>query len=348
MPPSSETSLHDALSISLSSSAATGTSVPRVLIFGTGAIGAVYTYILHQAPATITAVCRSNWAAAKANGFTINSTLWGDVNVKPAAVVPTISEAVDLGLGPWDFVVVCAKSFPGATPSTTELIAPAVTEGKTTIVLIQNGIEIEHEYAELFPTNPLLSCIVYLPATQTASAVVSHREVEHLHIGTYPATAPASHKKAAAQFAQLIRNGGATGELHDDVQAERWKKLLVNASWNPICALSRSCDAEVLHSSPQALEYVRNVMLEVAAVAQAADYPMVDETQVDLQIGRAKVRSLPGIEPSMMADARAGRRMEVEAIVGNVLRIARLKGVHVPLLGSLYVLLKALDGSSCR
>ena len=134
-------------------------------------------------------------------------------------------------------------------------------------MLIQNGIGIEDEYAALFPENPLLSCVVYLPATQISAGVITHKEQEVLHIGTFPADAPSPHKEAAERFSRLIRAGGATAQVHDDIQPEWWSKLFVNASWNPICALSRSRDAQFLASSPGALAYVQNVMLEVGVIA---------------------------------------------------------------------------------
>jgi 2-dehydropantoate 2-reductase len=50
----------------------------------------------------------------------------------------------------------------------------------------------------------------------------------------------------------------------------------------------------------------------------------------------------------MLADGLAGRAMEVEAIVGNTIRIAREHGVKTPLLDGLYTLAKALDSSLAR
>ena len=303
----------------------------------------MYAYILAQAveASNVVAVCRSNYDVASRDGFTINSSIFGsNLTVRPH-VVRTVGEAVVNDRRPFDYVVICAKSIP-SQPSLPEQIAPAVGPS-TTIVLIQNGIGIEQIYRDAFPTNPILSCVVYLPATQTQPAVVSHREVELLHIGTYPSDAPSSHQTSADHFASLIRHGGATARVHDDVQQERWRKLLVNATWNPICALSRSRDAQFLASSSIALSYVQNVMLEITSIAQACGYQSISSSVVDHQIGRAKARSLPGIEPSMLADALAGRNMEVDAIVGNAVRIAEDKGVHTPLLRSIYALLKALD-----
>jgi 2-dehydropantoate 2-reductase len=315
---------------------------PRILVFGTGSIGTVYTYILSRAvPAfNIVTTCRSNFETASKNGFTIHSSLWGEnLKVRPI-VVRSVEEAVSLDADAhFDYVLVCSKALP-TVPSTAELIKPAVS-AKTTIVLIQNGIAIEQPYSELFPDNLLLSTVVYLPAAQIEPGIVQHKELELLHIGPYPAS---SNTDSAAQFAALLNAGGASTMVHEDVQFERWSKLLVNACWNPVCALARSRDAQILSSSPEAKDFIREVMLEIAAVANACGYPGIDSALVELQLGRAAVRKV-GVEPSMMADALAGRNMEVEAIVGNVVRLAREHGVNTPMLRTIYMLATALNNS---
>jgi 2-dehydropantoate 2-reductase len=319
---------------------------PRVLIFGTGSIGAAYAFVLSRAiPATnIVTICRSNFDAVSKNGFTIHSTLWGEnQNVRPI-VVRSATEAAALDPhSPFDYVLVCSKALQ-TSPSTPELIRPAV-KPSTVIVLIQNGIAIEEPYSKLFPDNQLLSTVVYLPATQTEPGVVHHKEVELLHIGSYPAS---SSTEVATRFSDLLKSAGATTEVHEDVQFERWSKLLVNASWNPLCALSRSRDVQILKSNSDATDFVREVMLEIASVANACGYSAIDTALVDSQLLRASSRKLPGVQPSMMADALAGRNMEVEAIVGNVVRLAREHGVKTPMLRTIYVLASALDDSFTR
>ncbi|KAJ4423161.1 hypothetical protein N0V82_002155 [Gnomoniopsis sp. IMI 355080] len=324
---------------------------PKILIFGTGSIGGAYAVILARAvpPADITVICRSNFEAVAENGITLHSSLpaWGrDLHVKPS-VARTVADAVKANNGSsFDYVIVTSKAL-STTPSTPELIQPAVTP-KTTIVLIQNGINIEPPFAALFPENPILSTVVYLPATQVQPGIIEHSEVELLHIGTYPAQAPAAHKKAARAFADLLARSGASSKLHDDPQAERWSKLLVNASWNSICALTRCRDRQLLDIGTQFGDYadfVRSLMLEIAATAQAYGHGAVNEALVDLQLKRATSRQLPGIQPSMMADALGGRNMEVDAILGNTIRLARQKGVSTPMLQTIYFLATGLDRS---
>lgn len=115
-----------------------------------------------------------------------------------------------------------------------------------------------------------------------------------------------------------------------------------------MCALSRSRDSQFLASAPDAYQFTKDVMMEIAAVAKAKGYGGVDEEMVEWQLGRARARGLPGVQPSMMADAIAGRRMEVEAIVGNAVRLAGERGVQVPLMRTIYMLARALDDSFRR
>ncbi|KAI0883447.1 6-phosphogluconate dehydrogenase C-terminal domain-like protein [Annulohypoxylon maeteangense] len=343
--------------------------MPKILLFGAGSLGIPYAWVLSNAIGqdNVTAVCRSNYAEASRNGFTVHSKLWGEnLHFKPR-VANSVTEAVEQLAGDsdnesggekpvFDYVVIAAKAIP-TTPSTAQLIAPAVTERITAIVLIQNGIAIEEEYATLYPNNPILSTVAYFPATQVSPGVIQHREIETLNVGTYPADAEAAHKRAAELFVDLLTKGGATGKLHDDVQRERWGKLLVNAVWNPTCALTRLRDRQFIEANRSldlgldsvgggmgdGLGFIKEVMLEIAAVAQACGYADVNEELVDFQIHRAAVRDLPGVQPSMLADVNEAKSMEVDAIVGNAVRLARRKGVNVPMLKTIYLLANGLS-----
>jgi 2-dehydropantoate 2-reductase len=86
-------------------------------------------------------------------------------------------------------------------------------------------------------------------------------------------------------------------------------------------------------------------MDEVVLIARAKGYGhIVTSDLAKVQLQRALERKgTPGIEPSMLVDVLNGRRMEVEAILGNPVRIARELGVAVPRLETLCALLKGLD-----
>lgn len=322
---------------------------PRILIFGTGAVGIGYACIFCRIlpPENVVTVCRSNYAVASEHGFRMTSTVFGpDISCKPT-VVRTVEEAIALAPStPFDYVVITVKAIP-SNPSMAQLIQPAVSE-KTAIAILQNGIAIEDPYAQLFPKNPILSAVVYFASTQVSPAVIDHSEIELLHVGTFPADASSEHKEAARAFVQFVTDCGATAKLHDNVQARRWAKLMMNAPLNPICALSRSRDLQVLAASDAASQMFRDTMREIAAVARACGYDNLNEDLIESEMVRISNRRPPGVEPSMLADALASRNMEVDAIVGNVVGLAQEKNIAVPILRTLYVLIAALNDSFKR
>jgi 2-dehydropantoate 2-reductase len=217
-------------------------------------------------------------------------------------------------------------------------------------VLAQNGIGIEAEYAVAYPNNTIISGVVYLPTTQVEPGIIEHgTPLERFEIGTYPASSGVDAKAKADQLAELFAKGDGTCIPHDDIQAQRWYKLALNAAFNPVTALTLCDDANLIRSSEGALEMLKDIMREVGATAKAYGYENIDETSIAEQMVRHEERLITGgKEPSMLVDVRHERAVEVEAILGNVVRMAKIKKVEVPLLSMLYVLTKARNFSICK
>ena len=354
----------------------------KALIFGAGGVGCVYGYILHNAGVTVTAVCRTNYNAVKERGILIRSKIFGECHYNPLPA-RTVSEAA--ANGPFDYIIVASKAFPG----TAEMIKDAVTPEITAIVLAQNGIAIEEDYAKLYPENTIISGVVYLPVTQVEPGIVEMAPLERFEIGTYPASASSTAKAQTRKLSELWKAGGATAPVYDDVQPVRWVKVAINASkltchdtlqnfdsfhwsfnlvllvlesslvfwpyglladltrtfsgWNPICALTLCDDANYLRSSDNSEAMVRKIMVEIGRVATAEGYPdAINEKVIAKDLERPKSRlATGGKEPSMLTDVRASRPIEVEAILGNTLRIAQKHNIETPYVELLYTLAKA-------
>jgi 2-dehydropantoate 2-reductase len=318
-------------------------SGPRILLYGAGSIGGVYVYQLLQAGCEVTAVCRSNYSTVKEDGFHLKSLRYGDVRYRPTHVVCDLSECAHEA---FDYVVVCTKAFPGRKPSLSQQIQPVLRgRTQTAIVLAQNGIMIEEEVAVAFPENPILSGVVYCPAVQTGPGTIEYPEMlSCLELGTYPANAPASHKTAAKEFADLMIRGGGGAQLFDEIQTARWSKLLMNAAWNPIGALTLTTDGDfLLTSDPYAYELAWGIMTEIVELAEVIGIPgvSVEVAAKKFSIARKRAETGTGREMSMLQDVRQGRSFEVEAIIGNAVRLGREKQVAMPRLETLYALAKA-------
>jgi len=316
----------------------------KALVFGVGSVGAVYLYQLQRAGCQVTAICRSNYNAVCQHGFTLNSLRFGVQTYKPDFVFRRTEDCP--GDAVYDYVVVCAKALPRSRPSLADMIKPIIRgRKKTAVVLAQNGIAIEEEIAQAFPENPVISGVVYCPSTQIKEGVIEYSEMLNLfELGTYPASAPESHKKTAEKFAGLMTSGGGGAKVFDDVQTARWQKLLMNAAWNPICALTLCTDGGFLQTSqPFAQELVWEIMMEIVRLANKIGVPGIDEHAAaeKLAIAKRRAESGTGREMSMLQDVRQGRRFEVEAILGNTIRLGRKWNVPMPRLETVYALSRA-------
>ncbi|CAK7221487.1 hypothetical protein SBRCBS47491_004542 [Sporothrix bragantina] len=325
----------------------------RVLLFGMGSVGIMLGWLLHRADVELVCVCRSNYDAAHANGFVVYSPILGSGSYRPT-VVRSVAEAVALSPSKaFDYAIVTAKALQDAEGRTesVDAIAPAVRHGHTAIVIMQNGLGVEKPYKARFADNTVLSAVIYMPSTQTAPGVVSHSEMQRLFVGAFPASETSERTQhMLAQFAARIEVGGGHACVRNDVQADRWSKLVANAVWNPACALSLCRDRPLLAAHPLAAGVIRAAMEEVVAVAHAAGYALDGSGDngtdvVSMQLARTAARSPLGVEPSMLADVHGGCPMEVQAIIGEVVGTAKQFGVDTPRLETMLVLLAGRESA---
>lgn len=296
----------------------------------------------------MTAICRSNYEAIKSQGITIDAEVWGNgLTCKPTAV-RNVDEAAEIG--DFDFVLVTVKAFPDS--QTSAAIAPMITRGKTTIVLAQNGIGIENEYAEAYPENTVLSCVVLMPAAQVQPGHIVGVWFEKHEVGTFPSEAYTSKpgaKESTDLWVRLWKAGGGNAEFYQDVQERRWAKILMNATSSPLTTLSRCRDTALFGLGEEAVQLFRDVQDELIAISNALGYSTVNRALADSHIKLSMDRlGTEGTEPSMLIDVLQSRRTEFQVIVGNPVRIAKDLGVPTPRLDTLYVLLKALDASTTK
>ena len=86
--------------------------------------------------------------------------------------------------------------------------------------------------------------------------------------------------------------------------------------------------------------FIRKAMLEVAEVAAGAGHAL-DLAVIDKLI--ETTRKMPAYKTSMALDLEHGRPMEIEAILGNVVRTAREHAVSIPTLEAIYAIAKMVE-----
>ncbi len=302
----------------------------RVLVVGAGAIGSFYGAALASQGADVSVVCRSEFDVVRDHGYAIDSDNMGNRVFRPAQV---LRSAEDYQGGPPDYLIVSVKVVEGVDRAA--LIRSAVGPD-TAIVLIENGVEIESEIAEAFPENELISALAFVQVSRVAPGKVKHHAFGDLSFGNYPSGISDRCRLLASQ----LQEGGIKSTLFDDVVTARWQKCVWNAVFNPISVLGGVLDTEAILSPPEGESFVRQAMQEVGSIAAATGHPLPDGL-FDQYIGGT--RKAPPYKTSMALDYENGRPMEIEVILGNTVRAGRRENVAIPVLESLYALMKMVE-----
>ncbi|MDX1803498.1 MAG: 2-dehydropantoate 2-reductase [Alcanivorax sp.] len=301
---------------------------PHVLIVGAGAIGSFYGAILKRAGCSVSVVLRSDYDAVKVHGFRFDSVL-GELSWMP----DHIYRADDVPQETPDYLLLCVKVLPGVDRA--ELVRPWLGDN-TTLVLIENGLDIERELADAFPASPLISCLAFIAVSRTGPGQVHHQAYGQLVMGNFPHGFDSRCKRLGG----LFREGGIEVNETEAVVGERWRKCVWNAPFNPLSVLANGADTLTMLDSPGGEALVRAMMSEVMAVAEADGYPL-PVALIEKNI--AGTRTMGAYRNSMALDYLHGRPIELDAILGNAVAIAERLGVPVPHLQTVLTTLRMRD-----
>ncbi|MEQ5834965.1 2-dehydropantoate 2-reductase [Marinobacter mangrovi] len=306
---------------------------PSILIVGAGAIGSFYGAILKRAGCPVSVVMRSEYDAVKANGIQIESEL-GDLSYRPDHVY---RDGDSPETAP-DYLILCVKVLPGV--DRTALIRPWLGDN-TRIVLIENGLDIEREIADAFPQNPVISCLAFIGVSRVGPGQIHHNSYGRLVMGQFPK----GISEDCQTLSDLFNAGGINVKLTEEVVGERWRKCLWNTPFNPLSVLAEGADTDTILDSDGGEDLIRALTEEVIQVAEADGYPM-DRSIIDKQI--AGTRKMTAYKNSMALDYLNDRPIELDAVLGNVVAIAKQHGVAVPHLNTMLVALRMREHLKAR
>lgn len=239
--------------------------------------------------------------------------------------------------------MVTTKNIPDISPTVPDIIAPAVTPGKTVVVLSQNGINIEKPLIARFPTNPLVSSVVYTGATETAPAKIYNDDPEFQKIGAFssPQVPKDVAEEAAKRFVAIYNPHGTLNIVHEpNVAAVRWRKIAYNGTFNPVASILRMDNPRMRMSRHIIDDLILPAVAEIRAIAKA-DGVTLQEDLIDAIMHQDPNDT--AFKPSMCQDYEKGNLMEVENLVGEPVREAERLGVPAPTLRIIYGIMKGLQ-----
>ena len=298
----------------------------KIAILGTGGVGGYYGGLLARSGQDVTFVARgAHLAAIREHGLRVES-VHGDFTVYPAQATddPEQSGSVELLL-----VTVKTYDLEAAAQEARPLVGPG-----TAVLPLLNGLDAAEQLSAVYGADRVLGGLTHISSSVPAPGII--RQVSPLRRIVF-----GEQDGAISARAERIRDTlDATGVqvvLTSTIESALWEKYLFIASIGGVCCLARQAIGRVL-SMPESRELYIDALREIEAVGRArgvAFSPKIVEQTLELTES-----FVPATRPSMLVDLEAGRRLELEAMSGTVVRLGQELGIPTPVHRVIYAALK--------
>lgn len=290
--------------------------IPDIAIVGGGAIGGLLASYFTQAQIPVTLILKDTIQLAHYQQLKGLHVQKGDTEIHHHLPAETGEQTQ-----PLTYLFIALKA---------HAIAPALQRLKhrltqhTTIILMNNGLGIVEEIAELNLGIDVVSMSHYLAATVVAPFHIQARGESPLWLGTAQHTAPTPTQ---AELLKLLAELKLTAHWCTDIETHLWHKFAVNCVINPITALLRTPNGIFLDNP--ALEALSATMCR--EIVDVAKHHGIKLTVADLQKQVKTVASATQANySSMLQDRTAGRMTEMNYLNGYLVHLAKRYNLTVP------------------
>ena len=302
----------------------------RIGIIGIGGAGGYFGGKLageygHSGPHEIIFIARGeHLQKIKNNGLWL-FTQEGDYVIKPTLVTNNPNEA-----GFFDLVFFCTKSYAleNAARDFKKNIA-----SKTVVIPLLNGVNSAQRLRAILPDADVVSGSVY---------IISHIEkpgVIRQEGGACKLTFGTDDAQSAKKYSyilDILLKAKIKAVLTDKISEVLWTKYLLMCPVGSLTAATGKTYGQIWED-PSLRKKVRDMMLEVFAVAQARNMKLLPES-----IDKA-MKMIAGFgynsKTSMQIDKEKGRQTEIGALTEYLCRAGREAGVPTPLHDEIYKIL---------
>ena len=236
-------------------------------------------------------------------------------------------------IGPCDLALIALKAPSNA--AIVDLLPPLLHE-QTMLLTLQNGLGNEEFLAEHFGSGRVLGGLCLIAVNRVSRTEIERFAHGDIVLGEHGRAAqPRTHEVAAA-----FRRAGINCEVTDDLEQERWRKLIWNIPFNGLSILAGGIDTAAIIADEQLRKLTRDLMNEVIVAANKCGHDLPDDSWRRLM---KRSETMGAFKPSTLLDWEAGKSIELEAIWGEPVRRARAAGFEMSRTEMIYALLKKLD-----
>ena len=302
----------------------------RIAIMAAGGLGSYYGALLAKDGHDVTFIARgAHLQAIRANGLIVKS-IHGDVMIKPAKATDNPAE-----VGVVDWILFGIKTYDNDAAA--QAIKPMIG-ANTTVVTFQNGVDNHDHIGAVIGKEHVIVAPTQVVSNIAAPGIIEQKSP--FRSSTIGEVYGQGLTPRVQTFADMLKRTGIDAIAVADGRIPLWHKLVFIASTSGMATLSRTAPYDLIQM-PEARATLRAAMEEVYAVAKAQGV-QVDDGIVERQY-QFTMNLKPGAKPSMQLDLEAGKRLEIDALSGAVVRLGAEKNVPTPVHRTIYVALKMED-----
>lgn len=305
-------------------------------VVGAGAVGGYYGAKLALAGERVSFLARgAHLRAIRERGLMVWSPL-GDFTVR------TQAENDPAKIGSVDVVLLAVKTYDNET--VLPLLDPLL--GPTTVVLsLQNGVDSVDQVAGVVGERRVLGGPTYIATALALPGLIEQTGV-HRRIVFGEAFGERQSITARVQrIADVMIAADIQAEAVPDARVAMWEKFIY---LSPFAAFTGAARLPIgpLRTDPFVYEQIMAAVTEVESVARAEGIAIRDHTSLMENVA-SYVTALPAAtRSSLLIDLQMGKRIELEALPGSVVRRGRAIGVPTPIMSALYAVLKPYAGGA--
>ena len=267
--------------------------------------------------------------AMKAEGLTVHSPL-GDLHLPAPEVVDDPAAA-----GPREAVLFCVKLWD--VPGAAEVVRPMLSD-QSCVVPIQNGVSVTDTLSGLLGAAHVLGAVTQISASiEAPGAIRHHGDFARLIFGEFGGEPGGGSSARLERLKAACADAGIEARVATDITAEIWKKFIFLAAMAGATAFYRAPIGEI-RDDPERRAHLEALLRETAAVGRAKGVTLPE----GLEEGSLNFLDNlpPAMKSSMQLDLERGRRLELEWLNGEVVRLGTELGVPTPESAAVFEALK--------
>jgi 2-dehydropantoate 2-reductase len=249
----------------------------------------------------------------------------------PDACVAAIKAIGDLGEAePAELILFAVKTYD--TESVCSSLRP-ILDSRALVLELQNGVDRAECIARFLKSEGVLSGAVYMEAQVDRPGAVRYLSGARRIVFGEPRGGLSPRVEA---LRELLVGAGINAQASADMTTELWRKFVLVCAANALTALTRMPFGEIV-SSTAGRRLVGDIISEAVMVGRRVG-ARFEKDAVHRSVAFLDSYG-PQLRSSMLRDINLGRRLEVDALNGHVVREAARLGIEVPLNRMLWTLL---------